>query len=233
MSNTIDKNTGNYEVYELVDTKEDPDEEESVDPAIFEEMMKKYNEQTKATAEETEEINQGSEDDPRLVRISSALNSDERVRMEKLLKRYVKILAFSYEEMPRLQSLLVEHRLPLKPGAKTAKQKLRRLRPDLALKVKEEIDKLHKAKFIRVVVYPEWIVNIVPVMKKDGKVRVCIDYKNLNEACPKDDFPLSHIDILIDNTAGHEMLSFMDGFSGYNQIKLAEEDQEKSSFTTP
>ena len=70
-------------------------------------------------------------------------------------------------------------------------------------------------------------------MKKDGKVRVCIDYRNLNEACPKDDFPFPHIDILIDNTAGHEMLSFMNGFFSYNQIKLAEEDQEKTSFTTP
>ena len=150
-----------------------------------------------------------------------------------LLKKYVKVLAFSYQEMPRLDSLLVEHRLPIKHGVKTAKQKLWRLRPDLALKVKEEIDKLHKAKFIRVVVYPEWIANIIPVMKKDGKVRVCIDYRYLNDACPKDDLPLSHIDILIDNTVDHEMLSFMDGFSGYNKIKLAKEDQEKTSFTTP
>ena len=75
--------------------------------------------------------------------------------MTKLLKKYAKVLAFCYREMPELESLLVEHKLPLKLGAKTAKQKLRRLRPDLALKVKEEIDKLHKAKFIRVVVYPE------------------------------------------------------------------------------
>ena len=60
--------------------------------------------------------------------------------------------------------------------------------------------------------------------KEDGRVRVCIDYRNLNATCPKDDFPLPHIDLLVDNTVGFEMLSFMDGFSGYNQIKLAEED---------
>jgi hypothetical protein len=62
---------------------------------------------------------------------------------------------------------------------------------------------------------------------------MCIDYRNLNKASPKDDFPLPHIDLLIDNTAKHHMYSFMDGFSGYNQIKLAEEDMEKTAFITP
>ena len=121
MSNTTSKNTRNYEVYELVDTEEDPDEEESEYPAIFEKMMKKYDEQTKTTTEETEEINLRTEEDPRPVQISSALNSDERIRMIKLLKEYAKLLAFSYGEMLGLESLLVEHRLPLKPGAKTAR----------------------------------------------------------------------------------------------------------------
>ena len=81
--------------------------------------------------------------------------------------------------------------------------------------------------------YSDWISNIVPVAKKDGCVRVCIDFRNLNKACPKDDFPLPIIDVLVDSTAGHERLSFMDGvFSGYNRIKLAEEDQTKTSFIT-
>ena len=103
----------------------------------------------------------------------------------------------------------------------------------MALQVKEEVDKLHKAKFIKVVLYPQWVANIVPVIKKNGQVRICIDFRDLNRACPKDDFPLPHIDLLIDNTTGLEMLSFMDGFLRYNQIWLAEEDQDKTSFTTP
>ena len=69
--------------------------------------------------------------------------------------------------------------------------------------------------------------------KKDGKVRMCIDYRNLNKASPKDDFPLSHIDVLVDNTTGHKIFSFMDGFFGYNQIRMVEEDMEKTSFITP
>ncbi|KAL3741040.1 hypothetical protein ACJRO7_022199 [Eucalyptus globulus] len=70
-------------------------------------------------------------------------------------------------------------------------------------------------------------------MKKDGRVRVCVDYRDLNKASPKDDFPLPHIDVLVDSTAGFELFSFMDGFSGYNQIRMKEEDKEKTAFITP
>jgi ribonuclease HI len=74
---------------------------------------------------------------------------------------------------------------------------------------------------------------VVVVPKKDGKIRVCVDYKDLNKASPKDDFPLPHIDILVDNAARNATYSFMDGFSGYNQIRMAEEDKEKTTFVTP
>ena len=80
--------------------------------------------------------------------------------------------------------------------------------------------------------YLEWLTNVVLVPKKDSKVRVCVDFRNLNKPSPKDDFPLPHINMLIDSTAGHVMLSFMNGFSGYNQIMMAPEDREKTSFIT-
>ena len=78
--------------------------------------------------------------------------------------------------------------------------------------------------------YPEWLVNVVPVPKKDSKVRVCVDFMNLNKASPNDDFPFPHIDMLVDSIAGHSMLSFMDGFSRYNQILMAPKDMEQTSF---
>ena len=84
-----------------------------------------------------------------------------------------------------------------------------------------------------VVNYPTWLVNIVPMPKKDGHVRVCVNYKDLNKASPKDDFPLPNIHILVENMAGHKIYSFMDGFSSYNQILLDEEDREKTAFITP
>ena len=98
--------------------------------------------------------------------------------------------------------------------------------------MKEEIQKQLSVGFISVVQYPEWLANVVPVPKKDVKVRVCADFRNLNKASPKDDFPLPHIDILVDSTARHAMLSFMDGLFGYNQIMMAPEDREKTSFIT-
>ena len=80
--------------------------------------------------------------------------------------------------------------------------------------------------------YLELLANVVLVPKKDGKVRECVNFRDLNKASPKDDFPLPHIDMLVDSTAGHSVLSFMDGFSGYNKIMMAPEDMEKTSFIT-
>ena len=78
--------------------------------------------------------------------------------------------------------------------------------------------------------YPEWLANVVLVKKTNGKWRLCIDFTDVNRACPKDSFPLPRINLIVDATAGHELLSFMDAFSGYNQISMDPDDQEKTSF---
>ena len=85
----------------------------------------------------------------------------------------------------------------------------------------KEIQKHLSVGFISVVQYPKWLANVVLVPKKDGKVRVCVDFRNLNKNSPKDDFPLPHIDMLVDSIVGHAMLSFMDGFTNYNQNLMA------------
>lgn len=81
--------------------------------------------------------------------------------------------------------------------------------------------------------YPTWLANVVPIPKKDGKVRVCVDYRDLNIASPKNDFPLPNIHILIDNYAKYETQWFVDCFTSYHQIKLHEDDGEKTAFITP
>ena len=96
----------------------------------------------------------------------------------------------------------------------------------------EEVRKLLEADFIREVCYPDWLANVVMVKKANEKWRMCVDFTNLNRACPKDNYPLPQIDTLVDSTARHELLSFMDTFSGYNQIKMNEDDQERTSFVT-
>ena len=90
--------------------------------------------------------------------------------------------------------------------------------------IKEEVHKLVTAEFIREVYYPDWLANIVMVKKANGKWRMCVDFTDLNKACPKDSYPLLRIDQLVDLTAGHQLLSFMDAFLGYNQIKMDEVD---------
>ena len=90
------------------------------------------------------------------------------------------------------------------------------MKPEWTLKIKKEVEKEYNIGFLRVVNNLEWLANVVPIPKKDGKVRTCVDFRDLNKASLKDDFPLPHIDVLVDNTVGHALLSFMDGFSGYN-----------------
>uniref|UniRef100_A0A2N9FIS6 Reverse transcriptase/retrotransposon-derived protein RNase H-like domain-containing protein n=1 Tax=Fagus sylvatica TaxID=28930 RepID=A0A2N9FIS6_FAGSY len=107
----------------------------------------------------------------------------------------------SYQDMPGLDTDIVVHKIPLKPECKPVKQALRRMKPEVILKIKEEVEKQLKAGFLSTVTYSDWVANIVPVPKKDGKVRMCVDYRDLNRASPKDNFPLPHIDTLVDNTA--------------------------------
>ena len=96
----------------------------------------------------------------------------------------------------------------------------------------EEVDKLLTTNFIREFFYPDWLANVVMVKKANGKWWMCDDFTNLNKACPKESFPLPRIDELIDLTADHKLLTFIDTFSGYNQIVMNEADQEKTSFIT-
>ena len=98
--------------------------------------------------------------------------------------------------------------------------------------IADEVRKLLKANFIREVYYPNWLANVVMVKKDNEKWRMCIDFMDLNKACPKDSYPLLWIDTLVDSTARHQLLSFMDVFSGYNQVRMEEADQEKTSFVT-
>ena len=91
--------------------------------------------------------------------------------------------------------------------------------------ISSEVKKLIDSGFIREEQYPDCVANIVPVTQKNGKIWICIDCRDLNEACLKDEFPLPITDVMIDNTCGFERMSFMGGFSGYNQIKMYPDDE--------
>ncbi|XP_028093421.1 uncharacterized protein LOC114293538 [Camellia sinensis] len=102
--------------------------------------------------------------------------------------------------------------------------------PEVVQKENEEIARLLKIGFIRTARYVEWLSNIVPVIKKNDKLRVCIDFRNLNLTTLRDEYPLHIVDLLVDNLAGHGILSMMDGHSSYNQIYIVKEDVRKIAF---
>ncbi|XP_070047197.1 uncharacterized protein [Nicotiana tomentosiformis] len=137
-------------------------------------------------------------------RISIHLSPSEKEVYIIFLKEYMDIFAWSYDDMTGLSASIIVHKLPINPMCPPVKQKLRKFKPDMSLKIKEEVTEQIKAKVLQVVEYPTWLANIVPVPKKDGKVRVCVDYRDLNRASPKDDFSLPNIHILIDNYAKYE-----------------------------
>jgi hypothetical protein len=107
------------------------------------------------------------------------------------------------------------------------------MKDEVLKEVKKEVEKMLEVGFIRPCRYAEWISSIVPVQKKDGRWRVCVDFRDLNRATPKDEYPMPVAETLINAAAGHKILSFMDGNAGYNQIFMALEDIHKTTFRVP
>nr|CAE01914.2 OSJNBb0070J16.8 [Oryza sativa Japonica Group]CAE02343.1 OSJNBb0072M01.4 [Oryza sativa Japonica Group] len=143
------------------------------------------------------------------------------------------IFAWKPSDMPGIPREVIEHSLHVKEDAKPIKQRLRCFAQDRKDAIKEELTKLLAAGFIKEALHPDWLANPVLVWKKTGQWRMCIDYTDLNKSCPKDPFRLPRIDQVVDSTAGCELLSFLDCYSGYHQIRLKESDCLKTSFITP
>ena len=180
-----------------------------------------------------EEINIACEGQPpKPLFISKSISQEQKISLVQLLKEYHDVFAWSYEEMPGLDENLITHELHISPRSRPVKQ-ARMFRHKTETRIKQEINKLHNVGFIKPIHHSTWLVNVVHVKKKNGAIRVCVDFRDLNKACPKDDFPFPYIDTLVDATTGHKMFSFMDDFSGYNQIKMLPSDVEKTTFRTP
>ncbi|XP_056685737.1 uncharacterized protein [Spinacia oleracea] len=149
-----------------------------------------------------------------------------------LLREYKEIFAFTVEEMLGIDPTVAVHKLNVDSAIKPVRQKKRNYGEARNLAAAAEVKKLMDAGFIRPCQYPDWVANVVLVPKPNGTWRMCVDYTDLNRACPKDSFPLPKIDRLVDSTVGHAMMSFMDAYSRFHQIPLWPEDQEKTSFVT-
>jgi hypothetical protein len=128
---------------------------------------------------------------------------------------------------------VAEHKLNIKSGSKSVKQRLRRFNNEKCKAIGEEIKKLLSSGFIREVFHPEWLANPILVKRKNKKCRMCVDYTGLNKACPKDLCPLPHIDQVLNSTTGCESLCFLNAYSGYHQIAMCIADQLVTSFINP
>ena len=167
-----------------------------------------------------------------LAYIGSKLEEYLKSLLTHFLKQNKDVFAWKQADMGGIDPAIITHRLNVSPSFKPMKQKRRIFAPERQKAINEEVTKLLQAGAIKEVEYPEWLANIVLVKKANGKWRLCIDFTDVNRACPKDSFPLPRIDLIVDATAGHELLSFMDTFSGYNQISKDPDDQENTSFVT-
>ena len=131
------------------------------------------------------------------------------------------MFAWSHEDRPGIPTSIIRHHLKVDLERKPIQQRIRVFVPERNRAIMHKVDKLLVASFIKEVYYLEWLANVVMVKKTNRKWRMCVDFIDLNDACLKDSFPLPRIDQLVDSTTGHKLLTFMDTFSGYNQIQMA------------
>ncbi|XP_034218821.1 uncharacterized protein LOC117630185 [Prunus dulcis] len=183
-------------------------------------------------AEELETITLSDEQPDRQVRIGTRLTANLRTQFIDFLRHHSEVFAWSYEDMPGIAPDVISHKLTISSAYKPVRQKRRSYDAERYEAMRTEVEKLQTIGFIREATYPVWLANSVMVRKSPGGWRMCQDYTDLNKACPKDSFPLPRIDQLVDATAGHELLSFMDAYSGYNQIFMHPPDSEHTAFIT-
>ncbi|XP_068503572.1 uncharacterized protein [Phaseolus vulgaris] len=152
--------------------------------------------------------------------------------MHVVLKKNIDLFAWTPSEMPGVSLYIITHRLSVFKEARSITQKKRDYCDEKRLVAKVEVEKLLSVRFICEALYTTWLANVVMVTKSNGNWRMCVDYRNHNSACPKDSYPLPNIDHLVDGVVDHKILSFLDAYSGYNQISMHPKEKEKTVFMT-
>jgi hypothetical protein len=174
-----------------------------------------------------------TQEDPKIIKLSKTLSPEVKQRYINLMKEFPDVFSWSYEDLKVYDTKVIQHVIPLKEGHKPFKHKLRRINPLLLPLIEKEIKKLFEAKIIVSLRFSKWVENLVPVRKKSGEIILCVDFRNLNKVSLKDNYPLPKMDQILQKVVGSQKISMLDGFSGYNQIMLHPDEQEKTAFTTP
>jgi len=180
-----------------------------------------------------EDCNLGTQCEPKLVKLFKGVPKDYKKRYIDLFKKFADVFSWSYEDLKTYDKTIIQHKIPLKDGIKPHRQKLRQINPLLLAPIEKEVKKLLPAKIIVPLRYSHWVSNILPVRKKNGEIRLCVYFRNLNRASLKDNYPLPKMDFVLQKVTRAYSLSMVDSFSGYNQVAVEKEDQKKTTFTTP
>ncbi|XP_020238608.1 uncharacterized protein LOC109817690 [Cajanus cajan] len=167
-----------------------------------------------------------------VTQMGSQLSEADAGEIKRAVRDNKDLFAWAASDMPGINPRFLCHRLAVCRDARPVAQKKRKMGDEKRKAADAEVKKLLQAKFIREVTYTTWLANVVLVKKSTGKWRMCTDYTDLNKACPKDAYPLPCIDRLVDGSSGHSIFTFLDAYSGYNQIKMHLADEEKTAFIT-
>ncbi|GJX94677.1 reverse transcriptase domain-containing protein [Tanacetum coccineum] len=166
------------------------------------------------------------------IAIGSTLTEKGRKELCALLRQNLDVFSWKPADMTGVPRHIAEHRLNVREGCLPIRQKKRRQAPERNKAIQEEVKKLVDAGIIKEVYYHSWLSNPVMVKKQDGSWRMCVDFKDLNKAFPQDGYPQPKIDWKVESLCGYPLKCFLDAYKGYHQIKMVEEDEEKTAFIT-
>nr|GEX43897.1 reverse transcriptase domain-containing protein [Tanacetum cinerariifolium] len=187
---------------------------------------------TKPIAEERVKLAINPKYPEQTVMIGSTLTEGGRNKLCGLLQRNLDIFAWKPVDMTGIPRHIAEHRLNVWEGCPSIRQKKRGQTADKNQAIQEEVEKLVGAGIMKDVHYHDWLSNPVMVKKHNGSWRMCVDFKDLNKACPKDGYPLPEIDWKVESLCGFPFKCFLDAYTGYHQIQMATEDDDKTAFIT-
>ena len=160
----------------------------------------------------------------------SELSPKVKAQYVKLLSEFFDVFVWDYSDLKVYDKNIIQHTIPIKPDQNPFRQKLRRINPKLLPPIQKEVNRLFKASIIVPIRFFDWISNLVPIHKRTGEIRLCIDFQNLNKLSLKDNYPLPKMDHILQRVVGASRMSLLDGYSGYNQILVHEKYQDKTAF---
>eukprot|EP00253_Pinus_taeda_P036212 PITA_36212 len=180
-----------------------------------------------------EDVNIGTTNKPKFVKLSKALPPEVKAKYVRLIYEFPDVFSWDYSDLKVYDKDIIQHTIPIKLDQEPFRQKLRRINPRLHPSIEKEVNRLFKVGIIVLIRFCDWISHLVPVRKKTGGIRLCIDFWNLNKVSLKDNYPLPKMDHILQRVVGASWMSLLDGYLGYNHILVHEKGEDKNALTTP